>query len=362
MTQHPATSTAVQSLALQPPVAADGSSICIRLLDPEHDIPAVCQLFTDVFGQPMTEARWRWKYMQAPRSSHYHVLAVHGESKQILGHMGVIILPGLRGGKPIRMAHATDLMISSLARAGIGPDSVYRHIMHAIRAHALDAGPGEPPLFMYGFPGKRPATLAIRLGIQRRLQICTQYTLPPRDGGISGWWNHRSPWRLRAQAQPATEVAWSDDVLDPVWQRHVQELERQAQSAPDAARPTVVKNAAYLRWRYLQHPLQFAAGPSQPLYTLWLIGRSGRAPQGWVITREHPETIVVDSCLLGDEDAVFASLQALPPPSQGAWSSWLAHPRAQAKETLSWATAMQGPQFYEDWPGPVLQPGDTDVY
>lgn len=351
-----------EGLALQPPVAADGSALSIRLLDPNHDIPAVCQLFTDVFGPPMPEARWRWKYMQAPRSSHYNVLAVHSESGQILGHMGVSILPGVRGGQPVRMAHATDLMISPLARAGIGPDSVYRHIMHGIRVHAMDAGPAAPPLFMYGFPGRRPATLAIRLGIQRRLQICTQYTPPAREPGLRDWWNHRSPWRLRAQALPATEAAWSDEVLNAIWQRHLQERTRRDNQAPDTMRPTVVKDAAYLRWRYLQHPQQFASGAQEPLYTLWLIGRSYCAPQGWVITRQHPETIVVDSCLLGDADTVLAALQALPPPAQGIWASWLAHPRAQAKETLSWATAMQGKQFYEDWLGPVFQPGDTDVY
>lgn len=350
-----------EGLSLIPPVTVDGHPIFVRLLDPQRDIAQVCQLFADVFGQPMPEERWRWKYMQAPGSSHYHAVAVHGVTGQLLGHMGVILLPGMRGGQPIRMAHATDLMISPQARAGIGPDSVYRHIMHAVRAHAGDAGPQAPALFMYGFPGKRPATLAIRLGIQRRLQICTQYTLPPPGHGLRHWWQHHNPWRLRAQAMPATEAAWSDSALNSIWQHHAQQLLQQERLNPAAVRPALIKNAAYLRWRYLQHPQQFAQGQGQPLYTLWLLARRGQAAQGWCITSAQSPT-VVDSCLPGDADAVFAALQALPPPPDGQWTSWLPHPKAHAQETLIWATAMQGAHFYEDWLAPAFQPGDTDVY
>lgn len=355
--------------ALIPPVAADGSPVTMRLLDPAHDIPAVCQLFTEVFGSPITEAQWRWKYQQAPGSSHYHALAVHQASGQLLGHMGVAIVPGLRGAQPIRMAHACDLMISPLARAGIGPDSIYRHIMHAVRsaAHSSAISPsGAPPLFMYGFPGQRPGTLATRLGIQRRLQICTQYTLPVQEptGGLRRWWSKASPWRLQALTQPATDAAWSDAALNPVWQRHAQEQAWQAQAAPQAARPGLIKNAAYLRWRYLHHPQQWADGSAAPLYTLWLLQHRGQGASGWLITRQSPQPTVVDSCLPGGPDAVAAALHALPAPVGGSagWTSWLPHPQAQAQETPIWATAMCGAAFHDDWPGPAFQPGDTDVF
>lgn len=351
--------------SLTQPMASDGSPVIMRLLDPGQDIPAVCQLFADVFGHPVSEAQWRWKYMQAPGSSHYHALAVHQSTGRLLGHMGVVIVPGVRGSQPIRMAHACDLMISPLARAGIGPDSVYRHIMHLVRTAAHDPAispAGAPELFMYGFPGLRPGTLATRLGIQRRLQICTQYTFPQPREDLRGWWRRSNPWRLKAYPQPATETAWDEKVLDSIWHNHAQELARQAISAPAAARPSIVKNGAYLRWRYLQHPQQIAAGLQEPLYTLWLLRRPGQAPTGWVVTRLHPQPTVVDSCLPGNAETVFEALQALPQQPQGAWISWLPHPNAHAQETPIWATAMQGAQFHEDWPGPAFQPGDTDVF
>ena len=315
--------------------------------------------------------------MQAPGSQHYHAVAAHAHTGQLLGHMGVIILPGVRGGQPIRMAHATDLMVSPLARTGLGPDSVYRHIMHTVRERALDAGPDAAPLFMYGFPGQRPATLAMRLGIQRRLQICTQYALPATNapkGALAQWWARVGRRPLQAVAQPADAQSWSDAVLDPIWQRRAGELAAQAQTDPAGARPSLVKNAAYLRWRYLLHPQQNAAGSGgAPLYTLWLLQRRGQPPCGWVVTRLQPQPIVVDSCLPGGPQAVVAALRALPLPATLApelslqpietpWISWLRHPLAQATETPIWATAMQGAQFHENWPSPEFQPGDTDVF
>ena len=364
-----------------PAQAVDGSAVVVRMLDAEHDLSGVCQLFSDVFSQPMNVQHWSWKYMQAPDSQHYHALAVHAHTGRLLGHIGVIVLPGLRGGQAVRMAHATDLMVSPLARTGLGPDSVFRHMMHTVRERAFDDGPGAAPLFMYGFQGQRPATLGMRLGIQRRLQVCTEYTLDPAaaaavsdpatDAGPKRglWtrfqqrWQQRGSLRLEARAQPPEETAWSDAVLNSVWQRQARTL---AAQNPEKALPGIAKTAAYLRWRYLHHPQQQVQPDSAPLYTLWLLGRPGRSPEGWLVTRQTPHPTVVDSCLPGDADGrgvwLAAALQALGQQSPGPWTSWLPHPGAQARPTPIWATAMQGTQFNDQWPSPAFQPGDTDVF
>ena len=353
---------------LTQPLAADGSPLVMRGLNTDSDLQGVCQLFSDVFSQPMDTAQWRWKYMQAPNSQHYHALAVHMHTGQVLGHMGVLIVPGVRGALPIRMAHATDLMISPLARTGLGTDSVYRHIMHTVRELALNADPGAPPLFMYGFPGRRPATLAIRLRIQRQLQICTEYVTHDSAAlplsawqRLQQWWRKRNRLRVLAQPQPAEAAAWSDAVLDSLWQSHVHEL---AAQPPEQAQPSIAKTGAYLRWRYLNHPQQYAQPHTQhsQRYTLWLLNRPGHPPQGWLITSQQPKPTVVDSCLPMGDDWIEASLQALLTKTAGSWASWLPHPSAQAQATPIWATAMQGAQFYDHWPSPAFQPGDTDVF
>lgn len=357
-----------QRVELREPRALDGSLLVMRGFCGDDDLPGLCQLFSEVFGHSMDVSQWRWKYMSAPGAEHYHALAAHAHTGQLLGHMGVIVVPGVRGGQAIRMAHATDLMVSPLARTGLGGDSVYRHIMHAVRERALAATPNAAPLFMYGFPGQRPATLAIRLGIQRRLQICTEYaTAPVSVAASAGLWarlrhllvaGQRNPLRIKAHPQPSTDEAWSDAVLDSLWQKYAGELALQSQQE---ARPCIAKTGAYLRWRYLHHPLQHTQSGA-PLYTLWLVGSASRDPLGWLVTREHPQPTVVDSCLPMDASLMAAALQSLPPSATGEWVSWLPHPGALARPTPIWATAMQGSQFYDWWPSPAFQPGDTDVF
>lgn len=362
----------------RPAQTVDGSAVVVRMLDAEHDLSGVCQLFSDVFSQPMDTQHWRWKYMQAPGSQHYHALAAHAHTGMLLGHIGVIVLPGLRGKQAIRMAHATDLMVSPLARTGLGPDSVFRHMMHTVRERALGDSPGAAPLFMYGFQGQRPATLGMRLGIQRRLQVCTEYTSDPAAGAgpvapavarqglwtrFQQRWQQRGSLRLEARAQPPEETAWSDAVLNSVWQRQARAL---AAQDPEKTLPGVARTAAYLRWRYLHHPQQQAQPGSVPLYTLWLLGRPSRSAEGWLVTCQTPHPTVVDSCLPGDAHGngawLAAALQALGQQSPGPWTSWLPHPGAHARATPIWATAMQGAQFHDHWPSPAFQPGDTDVF
>ena len=322
---------------LSQPLALDGSLLVMRGFNLDHDLEGLCQLFSEVFSQPMDQDHWRWKYQQAPNSQHYHAIAADVRTGRLLGHMGVIILRGVRSGKAIRMAHATDLMISPLARSGIGPHSVYRHIMHTVRERALDAGPDAAPLFMYGFPGRRPATLAMRLGIQRRLQICTQYILPDamHSSRWAEWWAQTSYWRLQALPQPPTEQFWSEAVLNPIWERRAYELAAQAQTDPARACPSLVKDAAYLRWRYLQHPQQSRLCESGrgPLYTLWLLRRRGQPPCGWVVTRLQPQPTVVDSCLPGGLEAVASALRALPVPATqtSASTAWACRPLSRCR-------------------------------
>ena len=367
----PSVTKSTQDRPLAQPLALDGSPLVMRGFDAPDDLEGLCQLFGEVFGQSMDQAMWRWKYMQAPHSQHYHAIAAHAATGQMLGHMGVIIVPGVRGSQPVRMAHATDLMISPLARTGLGPDSAYRHIMHTVRARALDVNADAAPLFMYGFPGKRPATLAMRLGIQRRLQICTEYVTapPPAQPSVpqSLWprlrhWvgavGSRRPLQLHARRQLAEDADWSDAVLDSLWRNFVQKVTAQPLTH---TRPQIAKTGAYLRWRYLHHPQQNAR-PGDPLYTLWLLSRPRCDPQGWCITRQHPHPTVVDSCLPPGDDWTAAALHALPTHADSPWISWLPHAGAQARATPIWATAMQGSQFHDQWPSPAFQPGDTDVF
>lgn len=352
--------SASTSVGAAPP--ADG--LRFRRLQPHEDLAQVCQLFETVFQQPMPPDHWHWKYRQSPGAESYNLVVEQVATGRMVGHMGVIVVPGCRAGAALRMGQVCDVMLHPEFRAGIGPGSLYQRMNDALRRVVHAPVPGEsPPLFMYGFPGLRPANLGERIGVYRRMQICTEYTAEAAGQG-RGWpaaWARRNPWRLRAHARHGEGGACSDALLDAIWQRHCARLS--AQPALDAV-PHIVKNAAYVRWRYLQHPQQLrAAAEGDSLYTLWLLQRLGQAPVGWLVTRAQPQPVVVDSCLPPGAAWAASALAALPPPgtTQG-WVSWLPQARALATPTPIHAVEVLGQPFHPDWPCPQFQPGDTDVF
>lgn len=338
-----------------------------RRLCPKTDLAGVCQLFETVFRQPMDPSYWRWKYAQSPAGGSFNVVVEQIETGRLVGHMGVIVVPGERAGEALRMGQVCDVMLHPDVRAGIGPRSIYQRMNNALR-HLAHAPAPDPcaPLFMYGFPGLRPANLGERIGVYRPLQICTEYHLAVvQQSAWAAFWTRHSPWHLRAQAMPASADAWRDARLDALWQRHCARLA--AQPEADAA-PRITKNAAYLRWRYLLHPQQSPVGEvGLPRYTLWLLRRCGQNPLGWLVTREQPQPVVVDSCLPPGPAWATAALRALPPPGPAAatapcWISWLPQTQAIATQTPIHAVEVLGQPFHPHWPGPHFQPGDTDVF
>lgn len=344
--------------------AVELDGIRYRKLNPHTDFPAVCQLFETVFHLPMTPAYWQWKYQQGPDTGSFSIVVEHMETGRVIGHMGVLMLAGMHGGKALRMGQVCDVMLHPEYRSGIGPQSTYWRMNHALRqlAHAPRAQE-QPPLYMYGFAGLRPAKLGERIGVYRRLQICTEYTTVPEAQGrqpLQQLWRRLNPWQLRAQAMQEAVALQSDALLDGIWQRHSHAVQQHAELRRT---PHVIKNAAYLRWRYLMHPQQRLAD-AQPLYTLWLLLK-GSQPMGWLVTRMQPQPIVVDSCL--PPEWTQAALRALPMPSHESgsatgWLSWLAQSQAPAKPTPIHAMEVLGQPFHPDWPSPDFQPGDTDVF
>lgn len=332
--------------------AVELDGIRYRGLDSRTDFPAVCQLFETVFQQPMTPAYWQWKYLQGPGSGSFGIVLEHVDTGRMIGHMGVLVLPGTHAGKVLRMGQVCDVMLHPEYRAGIGPQSTYLRMNHALRqlAHAAQAQE-QPPLYMYGFPGLRPANLGERMGVYRRLQICTEYVtiLDPFEANpLKGLWHS-----LNSRQQ-------NDASLDEIWQRHSHAMELHADQRRT---PHIIKNAAYLHWRYSMHPHQWLVS-DQPLYTLWLLVK-GSLSIGWVVTRMQPRPIVVDSCL--PPEWTEAALRALPIPSQESggkqgWISWIAQSQATAVSTPIYAVEVLGQPFHADWPCPGFQPGDTDVF
>lgn len=337
----------VRSMSTQP-YPLDFGGYCYRPIHPEHDLPALCRLFETVFGHATTVEHWHWKYQQAPAGNHCAIVAEHCASKRIVGHIGSLILPGEYAKQPLRLGQVSDVMLHPEHRAGLGQDSVYQCMNRAFaeHVHGKAAQTNQPPLYLYGFPGRTPANLGIRIGVYRRLHICTEHRLPQLPGPAARWWQRHAPGALRAQRCDD----WNTPVLDTLWEQY------RASAAPDT--PCLHKTGAYLRWRYAHHPQQHAN--ATPLYQLWLLTRAGHSV-GWLITRSTPTPTIVDSCLVPIATP-RAALNALHAAAPADWVSWLPFDGAHRSETPIHAVEIMGRPFHPHWPAPLLQPGDTDVY
>lgn len=349
-----------------------------RRLEPAADAPAVCRLFGAAFGQLLAPAHWRWKYGEGPGEC-FGVVVEHLATGDLVGHMGVRVLPGLRLGAALRMGQVCDVMIHPDHRAGIGSRSPYSLMHRALVELARTGAAGPDPLYLYGFPGTRQTRLGARLGFYRPLYVCTAWRARPARGArwtLRRWFGRHA---LRLERVPERDWSRYDAWLDAlagslhsppfapprplVGDRREQNVRER--EVPADAVPRIVKNAAWLRWRYRDQPRprEPALSPLSPRspYTLWLAHRQGAAA-GWLVTRALPEPVVVDSLLpSGELAAALAELQHLSP-APGGWASWLAHEPAAAAPTAIHAVEMLGARFHPDWPAPVFQPGDTDVF
>ena len=83
--------------------AVELDGIRYRRLDARTDVPAVCELFETVFHQSMAPSYWQWKYLQGPGACSFSLVVEHMETERMIGHMGVLVLPGIRDGKALRM-------------------------------------------------------------------------------------------------------------------------------------------------------------------------------------------------------------------------------------------------------------------
>ncbi len=299
-------------------------------------VEAACALFKTVFGVPVTPETWHWKYCQGPRLGSVNVVA-HTADGALLGHAGAIVFPGRQAGNDLPMAQVCDIMVAPDARSALEAGNSYRRLMQTLQQELAWRFSG---VYAYGFAGVRPFALGQRMRLYREVQQCREIPLTtPPDLPLPRLW-HIAP------------ADWSAvPTIDATWHALQSQL----------SYPKVARTAAYLRWRYQQHPAH--------TYRLWTV-RHLLQPRGWLVTRQMPDgrICIVDTLI----------------PTQAS----MLHIGHALRHTLARETGNTGLQLYgwqlpaaqlpatepvialevrvTTWarhpPQPVFHPGDSDVY
>ena len=316
------------------------------------DIQAVRHLFQEVFGHPISEEAWHWKYLAAPGGVAANFVARESRpGAQPMGHVGCVVLPGTLNGEPALMAHLTDVMVHPSVRAGMSRSSVYGRLMQVMAAQlkAIERNRSQP-LFAYGFPGRTPSRLGQRMGLYRPL-------LP--NPHQTAWTHHLQPHLPLGHASITARAMRLSQ--PPEWQPMIG--------------PTLRKDAAYLRWRYADHPYR--------TYRLWVLATHWGARVGWVVTSHGQQSWVVDTSLAPERPRTptWADMLLALGAATGyrSWRSWRPASQCGIDESSEPTLIVpcqfrvddilagsripcQSPLIHEDDGHMALQPGDTDVF
>ena len=193
---------------------------------------AMQALFARVFGHPMSDALWQWKY----GNGRGHAIGVWNEHGQLIAHYAGFRRAVLNAGQAVDAVQIGDVMVEKTSRAiNLGRRGAF--FQAAARFLESYIGYGKPYLIGFGFPNARAMRVAARLGLYAD------------TGGLS-----QVTWPVAVNAPPPLgielrEIAAVDDPLwiavDPLWAGMRLELR-------DAI--VGVRDADWLRHRYLAHP------------------------------------------------------------------------------------------------------------
>lgn len=184
------------------------------------DAPGIRALIERVFGLPMTEEEWRWKFQENP-DGWRGVVGVNDEDGRIVGHYAGWGMRFLLDGAEKRIYSVGDVATDPSARALGGRRGVFRAMAEAF----FESVASEVP-FCFGFPGARHRLVSERLvgsrtlfPVRLREVDAGAFGPPPRDME-SGEFPPESFDRLWKRARTLLSHAAVRDRLRVNWRFH----------------------------------------------------------------------------------------------------------------------------------------------
>jgi hypothetical protein len=236
--------------------------VAIRRYQP-GDEDRILELFARSFHAPRSLASWKWKYERDPRIS-----VAFDESGALVGHYAGYAVPFVVDGERVIANQIGDTMTDPAIRhIGRGPTSVLgRTALHFYEQFCEDK-----VAFNYGFNVANIQKFSLRFLRSDRVEPVTYRVL---HGGQAIAPVRLQRWLRGYQFELVREVSSEWDELF-------------ARVAP-AYRFLIERNAAYVRWRYLESP--------EVPYIVVAI-RKWRRLVGWVVFRMRDNRMTIGDAL-----------------------------------------------------------------
>jgi hypothetical protein len=230
----------------------------IRPYGPQ-DEEGVLSLWSAAFEKTLPPGLWRWKYVENPYGN--QILLCVSEAGEVLAMYSGIPYRANWSGVPVSITQLMDIM-SHPAYRGEGL------FMRTAQVFKDFFGPPGGSVCLYGFPGKYHFQLGEKFLDYKPLTGGTGFLTAPCGGGFG------QGFPFRGRIEPITDV-------DP-------DFDRLAGSYLPQYPFSLVRDSAFLRWRFLAHP--------QKRYQIWgYRGYRGRNWKGYaVIALKDKTASVVD--------------------------------------------------------------------
>ncbi len=242
----------------------------IRPFVPE-DEERVLRLWAAVFEKTMPLTLWRWKYIDNPFGA--SMMVCESEEGEIAAFFAGLRYPALWKGREVFVLHAVDNMSNPKYR---GVLSGKKGLFARTAAHCFqcETGPGKC-VFVYGYPGKRH----FRLG-----QHLLGYMMLPRGMGFL----RATVTKVKAKSGPSVRIV--EKIA-----RASEGFDRLCQTAAREYRFTVRRDAQFITWRFMSHPVQ--------TYQLWVCRSlwTEHISAFAVVQQEGTRGRLVDLWAVGDE-------------------------------------------------------------
>lgn len=212
------------------------------------DMAAVLSLHTRVFGPEVNAPWFAWKYGQAAHQGRGQAVGVwHGN--ELIAYCGGLPRTLWRGAQSLRGLQIGDVMVHPDWRGILTRRGPFFHVSRQFYDSRLGAAPDHAFELGFGFPNARHLRLAVMLGLLH-------------DGGVveALHWNTapdpqlRLPWHWRWQALSATDAGF-DRAANAAWQSML---------AQAGGLTLGQRDAAYLRWRFVDRPHAWGTPATAP--------------------------------------------------------------------------------------------------
>lgn len=213
-------------MKIQPP----GTEVTPRIrLTAAADMPQVLILFEEAFRHTISPAMLHWKYAEGRGQS----WGAWDPDGRLLVHCGVFFRRALAAGRPVRAAQLGDLMASARKPSGLArQQSPFAGVIRELLA--AQPCPENPDAICFGFPSDRAMRLGERIGVFTPIDRVFNLSFTP----AAPEWHADTCAPLKLDAQ-------NSKILDRLWSVMAADLSKQLVG---------VRDTAYLRWRYLEHP------------------------------------------------------------------------------------------------------------